>query len=149
MEKRKLTMANHGETDIDKLIAGMKPKLNEGDYVFCLVSNDSEIYNSKISRKDILMEFKETEGITLILKKNVADKYADDGLRYEYVAAWLTLEIHSALEAVGLTAAVSKALAEANISANVIAAFHHDHIFVDKKDGEKANLVLKKLADGK
>ena len=45
-------MANHGETDIDKLIAGMKPKLNEGDYVFCLVSNDSEIYNSKISRKD-------------------------------------------------------------------------------------------------
>ena len=112
-------MANHGETDIDKLIAGMKPKLNEGDYVFCLVSNDSEIYNSKISRKDILMEFKETEGITLILKKNVADKYADDGLRYEYVAAWLTLEIHSALEAVGLTAAVSKALAEANISAKL------------------------------
>ena len=70
-------------------------------------------------------------------------------MRYEYVAAWLTLEIHSALEAVGLTAAVSKALAEANISANVIAAFHHDHIFVDKKDGEKANLILKKLADGK
>ena len=78
IEKRKLTMANHGETDIDKLIAGMKPKLTEGDYVFCLVSSDSAIYYSKISRKDILMEFKEIEGITLILKKDVADKYADD-----------------------------------------------------------------------
>ena len=51
-------MANHGETDIDKLIAGMKPKLNEGDYVFCLVSNDSEIYNSKISRKKCILSTK-------------------------------------------------------------------------------------------
>ena len=129
--------------DIGKLITGMKPKLNKGEFVFCFLPENSPHYSQKsknqlekiVQREDILCEFKEAEGITFVLKKEVADKM---GIKYEYVAAWLTLEIHSALEAVGLTAAVSKSLAEADISANVIAAYHHDHIFVNINDGEKA-----------
>ena len=138
-------MVDQGEMDIGKLITGMNPKLNEGEFVFCLVPEANALYNS-ISRSDVLMEFKEAEGITLILKKEVADRFASEGLSYEYVAAWITLEIHSALEAVGLTAAVSKTLAAADISANVVAAYHHDHIFVNIKDGKKARETLLKLS---
>lgn len=59
--------------------------------------------------------------------------------------AWITLEVHSALDAVGLTAAVSHVLAKENISCNVIAAYHHDHIFVGKEDAQKALKALLKL----
>jgi len=46
------------------------------------------------------------------------------------------------LDAVGLTAAFSKALTEVNISANVIAGYYHDHIFVAKRDEDKAMKAL-------
>jgi uncharacterized protein len=62
------------------------------------------------------------------------------------VAAWITLTVHSALEAVGLTAAFSKALADVNISCNVVAGYYHDHIFVPQQDAEKAMAVLESLA---
>eukprot|EP00944_MAST-04C_sp_MAST-4C-sp1_P009071 g9071.t1 len=135
-------MACQGETDLKKLISGMRPKLNTGDFVFCSIPRNSKDLYSSIPRDKVIMEFKEREGITLILDKNNADKFC---LKYEYVAAWLTLEIHSALDAVGLTAAVSSSLAAANISANVVAAYHHDHIFVNAKDGTKALDVLESL----
>ena len=128
--------------DLGKLLTGMTPKLHDGEYVFCTLDKVDQLYLA-IPREDILCEFKETEGITFVLSKQVADS---KGLKYEYVAAWLTLQIHSALEAVGLTAAVSKALAEANISANVIAAYYHDHVFVNITDGSKARDVLLKLS---
>ena len=135
-------MAYQGETDLKKLISGMRPNLNAGDFVFCSISRNSEELYSSIPRDRVIMEFKEREGITLILDKNDADKFC---LKYDYVAAWLTLEIHSALDAVGLTAAVSSSLAAADISANVVAAYHHDHIFVNAKDGTKALDVLESL----
>ena len=45
-------------------------------------------------------------------------------------AAWITLTVHSDLQAVGLTAAVAEVLTKASISCNVVAAAFHDHIFV-------------------
>jgi hypothetical protein len=123
-----------GETDLSVLLKSLKPNLNVGSYVFISLKDIS-----KISREDILFEFKEAEGITIILSKEKADSFNFD---YEFVASWITLTVHSALDAVGLTAAVSTALTKHNISCNVVAAFYHDHIFVATKDTEKAMEVL-------
>ena len=80
----------------------------------------------------------------MILPKEKADSL---NLPYATTFAWITLTVHSSLEAVGLTAAVSKSLTEANISCNVVAAFHHDHIFVPVKDAERAMNELQKLTN--
>ncbi|UQD56710.1 ACT domain-containing protein [Flavobacterium sp. K5-23] len=124
----------NGEKNLELLLKTMNPKLNIGKYVFCKVEN-----LEKITLNDIVMTFKEEEGITVIAEKEIAEKL---NLDYSYVASWITLTIHSSLEAVGLTAAFSKALSENGISCNVVAAFYHDHIFVDIKDTEKAMEVL-------
>ena len=60
-------------------------------------------------------------------------------------AAWITLEVHSDLNAVGLTAAVSGALARAGISCNVVAAACHDHLFVPVEAAPAALACLESL----
>lgn len=127
-----------GETNLDNLLRNMTPLLNEGDYVYCTVTDIDTI-----DIKNVLGIFKEEEAVTVILKKEIADQL---GLKYEYIAAWITLTIHSSLEATGLTAAFSAALAKEGISCNVVAAYYHDHIFVAKKDAERAMEALKQLA---
>jgi hypothetical protein len=131
-------MAPTGETDLKKLLKTLKPSHHTGDFVFCVV-NDLSV----IDLKEIVMFFREGEGNTIIIKKEVADRLH---LPYSFVASWITLSVHSSLAAVGLTAAFSKALAEKNISCNLVAAFYHDHIFVDKKDTEEAMAVLAGLS---
>lgn len=84
----------------------------------------------------------ENEGITLVLPQAVADEYQ---LNYEYIAGWITLMVHSSLAAVGLTAAFAHALAQQNISCNVIAGYYHDHIFVADDDVQQALVILNNL----
>ena len=127
-----------GEANLNTLLRTMKPKHNIGDYVFCVV-NDM----TKINIDDIILFFKEQEGNTIIIKKELADNLKLD---YSFISGWITLTVHSSLEAVGLTAAFSKALSEAGISCNVVAAFYHDHIFVPKEDTEKAIDVLNRFS---
>ena len=127
-----------GETNLNELLKTMTPILNDGDYVFCTVEN---IHNIPIN--NIISFFSEQEGMTIIIKKELADEL---GLAYSYVAAWITLTVHSSLEAVGLTAAFSTALAKESISCNVVAGYYHDHIFVAKADTERAMDVLYDLA---
>jgi hypothetical protein len=127
-----------GETSITELLKTMSPKLNEGEYVFCTISP-----SQTIDPTNIIGLFKEKEGETVILDKNIANSL---NLDYAYVSAWITLTVHSSLEAVGLTAAFSSALAKKGISCNVIAAYYHDHIFVAKNDAVKAMEVLKSLS---
>ena len=128
-----------GETNLNTLLKNMTPILNEGDYVYCTISDINSIDTA-----NILGLFKEAEGITVILKKEVADQLH---LEYTYKAAWITLTIHSSLEATGLTAAFATALAQENISCNVVAAYYHDHIFVAKKDADRAMETLKNLSN--
>lgn len=133
------TIQMSGEKDLEKLLGQMKPVLNSGEYVFASVAS-----LDKILREDTLFEFKEAEGITVVLEKNKADFLK---LHYQFISSWITLKIHSSLEAVGLTAAFSSALTKQNISCNVVAGFYHDHIFVDTKDTQKAMDVLTKLSN--
>ncbi len=79
----------------------------------------------------------------MILERQKADNF---GLLYNYVASWITLQIHSSLNAVGMCAIITTELAGHNISCNIIAGFYHDHIFVDVKDGPKAIKILKELS---
>ena len=128
----------NGETNLQSLISKMVPQLQQGEYVFCTVKDVADIDINKI-----MGFFKEAEGFTIILPRESADQL---GLAYSYIAAWITLMVHSSLEAVGLTAAFSNALAENGISCNVVAAYYHDHIFVHTNDAEKAMSVLNKLS---
>ncbi len=128
-----------GETDLKKILQSLKPTLHAGEYVFCCV-NDL----SMIDHTQIVLFFREQEGLTVIIKKELADKLQ---LGYSFIASWITLEVHSSLSAVGLTAAFSKALAENGISCNAVAAFYHDHLFIDKADSEKAMEVLRQLSE--
>lgn len=123
-----------GEKDLHQLLKSMKPEHISGDYVFCKVER-----LEKIDLNNIEMFFKEKEAITLILKKEIADTLK---LEYSVLMSWITLTVHSSLEAIGLTAAFSKALSEREISCNVVAAYYHDHIFVNKKDVHKAIEIL-------
>lgn len=127
-----------GETNLDELIRGLRPRLNEGEYVFTTIKDID-----KIDRHLTLFEFKEQEGVTIVLERYKAEEL---NLKHDYVASWITLAVHSALEAVGLTAAFSKALTTHKISCNVVAGYYHDHIFVDVKDAAKAMMVLESMS---
>lgn len=128
-----------GETNLATLLKNMTPVLNEGDYVYCTASSVPQI-----DTNNILGLFKEAEGFTVILKKEIADQLQ---LEYSYIAAWITLSIHSSLAATGLTAAFATALAQEGISCNVVAAYYHDHIFVAKEDADSAMNALKKISN--
>ena len=126
-----------GETNLSKLLASMSPELMPGEYVFCSVQGEYSDFNELSP----IASFREAEGLTLVISKQsaIANK-----LPFESVFIGITLTVHSSLDAVGLTAAVSAKLAEKGISANVIAAYYHDHIFVQ---ADKSELAIKALGE--
>ncbi|SNS70753.1 hypothetical protein SAMN04488107_3506 [Geodermatophilus saharensis] len=123
-----------GERDLDRLLSGMAPRRAPGTYVFTTVPG-SEVPDGLTPVATV----REDEGLTLVLPREEADRV---GLCYDYVAARITLLVHSDLAAVGLTAAVSTALADAGISCNVLAGYHHDHLFVPADEADRALTVL-------
>ncbi|WP_435037861.1 ACT domain-containing protein [Pseudomonas neuropathica] len=127
-----------GETSLSTLLRSMSPQLNAGEYVFCTL-RDGVLPNGL----EVVGSFREQEGLTVIVERSRAEQA---GFSFDYVAAWITLNVHSALEAVGLTAAFATALGKAGISCNVIAGYYHDHLFVGQADAERAMQVLRDLA---
>ena len=134
-------MIPQGEDNLHTLLKNLNPILNDGAYVF-VTSQDP----LSIDRSEVICEFAETEGTTFVIKKEAADQM---DLSYDFVASWITLKVHSSLHAVGLTARFSECLTQQNISANVIAGYYHDHIFVDINDAEKALAALQSLSKSK
>lgn len=126
--------------NLNELLASMQPKLVDKVFVFCTVKGRLDQY---LALEPIAM-FIEQEGLTLVLMKDKADKA---NLVYEGLFRQITLTVHSSLEAVGLTAAVSTKLTSKGISANVIAAYYHDHIFVSNDKADQALLALKELSN--
>lgn len=128
-----------GETNLDILIRTMMPELAGEKYVFCTINNEIET----VVKMEPWAMIKEKEGITIIVEKENADLY---DLKYDTVYARITLNVHSSLNAVGLTALVSKKLMDFGISANVVAGYYHDHIFVQFDYAEKALQGLMELS---
>ncbi len=125
------------ESKLEILLKTMQPVLNPQTYVFVTVPLVSSIPDG------IVGMFCEAEAHTLILEKSRADEL---NLEYGTELAWISLTVHSSLEAVGLTAAFATALTKAGISCNVVAAFYHDHIFVPIARAEEAMQVLLALS---
>ena len=94
-----------GETSLAALLRSMRPQLNEGSYVFCTLADWSGLQPD-----EVIGSFREQEGLTVIVSRGRAEALK---LPFSYEAAWITLTVHSSLEAVGLTAAFATALGQA------------------------------------
>jgi len=126
-----------GIESLDTLLKSLSPELQVGEFVFCTLNGDLDDY----IRLNPIASFNEQEGLTLILPVDIATK-AD--LKFDTVFRQITLTVHSSLNAVGLTAAIADKLTSYGISANVVTAYYHDHIFVPNT---KAELALQALND--
>lgn len=127
-----------GESDLQRLLAGLAPVAAPVGYVFTSIRDDRVPPGI-----EPFATVAEDEGLTLVLTQQQADGAA---LPYDFVASRITLRIHSDLAAVGLTAAVAARLAAAGISCNVIAGTFHDHLFVPRDRAERALAELRTLA---
>jgi uncharacterized protein len=128
-------------SNLKTMLATMTPKLNEKRVAY-LSSQDVSGVLAKLPPESIIGTFREDEAMTFIVELTAAE---NSGFEILFRAAWITLTVHSALAGVGLTAAFATALGNEGISANVIAAFYHDHIFVSIEDAERAMAALEKL----
>lgn len=120
------------------MIAGMRPELRPGRFVFCAVGDDRPW-------PEALGTFREAEGLSAILPEEVA---AEAGLPVDQPMRQITLGVLSALDGVGLTAAVASALADQGIACNMVAAVRHDHVFVPADRAEEALGRLLDLSAG-
>ena len=127
----------NGETNIPLILKNLNPVLNKGSYVYCLI----EKLNT-VQLDEPIGIFREAKGFTLILETSVADNY---GFSYETIYSWITLDIHTSLNAVGLTSVISAELAEQSITCNMVAAYYHDHIFVKQNEADAAMHALNAL----
>ncbi len=111
-----------GERDLGRILSSLEVRQREGVYVFVNVPPGDPLPELPIAAM-----VSEVEGTSIIVNRVAADAA---GLASEFEAAWLTLDVHTSLDAVGVTASMSTALAVQGIPCNVVAGFHHDHILV-------------------
>ena len=130
-----------GEKNLQRMLATLEPVLLDTEYVFCSLENASFGDQPELAP---IAAFMESEGLTLVIPREEAERHQ---ITFTATFRCITLQLHSSLEAVGLTAAVSSALAKHGISANIIAAFFHDHVFVPTARAGEALAVLIGLSD--
>jgi hypothetical protein len=119
------------------LLAGVNPVRRPGEFIFITVDDVSSL---PVSTQATVWE----DGrLSCVIEHHGATSTGD---RADPVMAWITLQVHSSLVAVGLTAAVSTALTERNIACNVIAGHRHDHILVPIERADEAMAAITALA---
>ncbi|WP_213776529.1 ACT domain-containing protein [Caballeronia sp. dw_276] len=123
--------------DLNTLLASMSPELQPGVFIYASVPFDTDL-----SGVTPIATFREREGLTIIAEESEA---LTAGIEPMFRAAWITLTVHSDLQAVGLTAAFAAALGKANVSCNVVAAAYHDHVFVPIESADTAMAALQQL----
>ena len=128
-----------GEIDLSKVLSSLEPTLDEEIYVFAKTTEPIDL-----EELDPRLTFVEEEGITLVLRKSRAEALE---MEYEFPCRMITLGAVSSLDAVGLIAAVATRLAEAGISVNPVAGFHHDHLFVPEARANDAMAALRALSE--
>jgi len=128
-----------GEKDLKKLLENLSPVLSEEEYIFCSMPGPN--YGEFNSLKPIA-SFLEKEGLTLVVEK---EKAQQANIKFQATFRCISLGVHSDLVSVGLTAKISSVLFEQNISANIIAGYFHDHVFVPSNQALRAFDFLKKL----
>ena len=128
-----------GATDLDLMLRSLSPRRVPGEFVFCSFAD--AVYGDHAALEPIA-SCREDEGLTLVIPKSQADAHQ---LEYQAVFACISLSVHSDLEAVGLTAAFASKLGEHGISANVLAGYYHDHIFVQQHLAQQAISALDEL----
>lgn len=122
-----------GARGLDSPLASLEPRLAPGTYVFARVAETPTGMNPVVT-------VAEEEGLTVVVAK--ADAEAA-GIPCAFEEAWITLNVHSALDVVGLIAAVATRLATRGISCNVVAGYHHDHLFVPFERAQEAPELLR------
>lgn len=83
-----------GITQLNELLQSMSPEIQDGEYVFCTLPDHDVDYK----HLNPLALFKESEGLTLILLVETAEKAQ---LTFDCTFKQITLTVHSSLEAVG------------------------------------------------
>lgn len=129
--------------DAATMIAGMDPELRDGVFVFC-GGVDSTVEAACAARA--IATFAEPDGTSFIVPLSAA---LELGLEADLPMRCITLRVHSALDGVGLTAAVATALAARGIACNMVAAFRHDHVFVPEARAHDAMMALRDLQRGR
>lgn len=129
-----------GEMDLDRLIISMEPFLHPHTYVFATVD-----LNKNCEHLLPVLQFRENEGKSLILTRETA---LGEGIEFEFVCRMITLNVHSALEAVGFLARITQRLAGLNMGVNPVSGFYHDHLFIPEDRAEDAMNELHQMIAG-
>lgn len=128
----------NGEHDQRRLQRQMAPQLQPETFVYCTFPD-----NQLPVGLDPMCTFREAEGLTAIIERSQALR-AD--IPHVFESRLITLTVHSSLNAVGFLALVSNCLAQAGISCNAVAAYHHDHLFIPSERAEEALVLLRQLS---
>lgn len=137
-----------GETDLAAMLGNLEVHVRPERYTF--VTIPPTVPASTVPASTVLPPLGdgvaaiigEEEGVTVVVEVGRARA---EGWPVTFEAAWLTLAVHSALDGVGLTAAVATALARHGIACNVLAANFHDHLLVPADRVEEAVVRLHEL----
>ena len=129
-----------GETHLPSILAHLDVDLRPGSFAV-ITRRVPDAAADAVAEARIT----EAEGITYVVPEDFARACGEPP---GFVAAWLSLRVHSALNAVGVTAAVSGVLAERGIACNVLAGFHHDHLLVPAARRDDAIAAIRSLRTG-